>query len=231
MAKAKPVYVNGQLFYPVSIFDVIVNPTTRRTLTQTLALINTAIEKKVDKEEGKELSSNDFTDALKTKLDTLNNYDDSSITARVLALEEWKNVMTGKSADDIINTFKEIEEFLEGITDTSSLAAMLSDLKTEILTEVESKEYVDTTQLSTAIATALTPYVKESELATVAKTGNYNDLSNKPVIDTAMSDSSSNAVGNKVVKAALDLKADASEAVTTGESSATDYPDVTSLIL
>ena len=35
--------------------------------------------KKVDKAEGKGLSSNDFTDSLKVKLESLNNYDDSSI--------------------------------------------------------------------------------------------------------------------------------------------------------
>ena len=54
-------------------------------------------------------------------------------------------------------------------------------------------------------------------LATVATSGSYNDLSDKPiipegaVIDSALSDSSNNAVANRIVKGALDLKADKSE--------------------
>lgn len=43
-----------------------------------------------------------------------------------------------------------------------------------------------------------------SGLATVATSGSYNDLSNKPTIDTAMSSTSVNAVQNKVVKAYVD---------------------------
>jgi len=50
--------------------------------------------KKVDKVEGKDLSSNDFTTDLKTKLEGLSNYDDTEVrdliialTARVAALE------------------------------------------------------------------------------------------------------------------------------------------------
>ena len=43
-------------------------------------------------------------------------------------------------------------------------------------------------------------------LATVATTGSYNDLSDKPTIDDALSSTSTNAVQNKVVTAALDGK-------------------------
>ena len=45
-----------------------------------------------------------------------------------------------------------------------------------------------------------------SGLASVATSGSYNDLTNKPTIDTALSDASSNAVENKVIKSALDEK-------------------------
>ena len=40
-----------------------------------------------------------------------------------------------------------------------------------------------------------------TDLKTVAFTGSYSDLSNKPTIDTALSTASTNAVQNKVVKA------------------------------
>ena len=57
-------------------------------------------------------------------------------------------------------------------------------------------------------------------MATVATSGSYNDLTDKPVIpegavvDAALSDTSENPVQNKVVKGALDAKADASSVYT-----------------
>lgn len=59
------------------------------------------------------------------------------------------------------------------------------------------------------ITVELNKKANTEDLATVATSGNYNDLSNKPTIDSALSDSSSNAVQNKVVKNALDGKQDA----------------------
>ena len=49
-----------------------------------------------------------------------------------------------------------------------------------------------------------------NNVAIVALTGSYNDLNNKPVVDTAMSDSSTNAVQNKVIKAYVDSTASSS---------------------
>ena len=42
-----------------------------------------------------------------------------------------------------------------------------------------------------------------NDVATVALTGNYNDLGNKPVVDTALSTSSTNAVQNKAIATAI----------------------------
>lgn len=47
-------------------------------------------------------------------------------------------------------------------------------------------------------------FVVSTDLASVATSGSYTDLSNKPTIDTSMSDSSTNAVQNKVIKAYID---------------------------
>ena len=61
-----------------------------------------------------------------------------------------------------------------------------------------------------AVTRALNGKVGGNELAAVGRTGDYNDLINKPVIppsagvDTAMSDTSENAVQNKVIKAYVD---------------------------
>ena len=47
--------------------------------------------------------------------------------------------------------------------------------------------------------------------------GDYNDLTNQPVIDDALSDTSTNAVQNKVIKTALDSKANSSDIYTKTE--------------
>ena len=58
-----------------------------------------------------------------------------------------------------------------------------------------------------------------SGLATVATSGKYSDLAGKPTIDTALSSTSTNAVQNKAVKAALDGKAAKSHTHTATEVS------------
>ena len=47
-------------------------------------------------------------------------------------------------------------------------------------------------------------YVEADELATVATTGSYSDLLNKPTIDSSLSSASTNAIQNKAVSTALD---------------------------
>lgn len=230
MAKSRPVYYDGQLFYPVSVFEAIVDPTTRRTLKEAMSLIAGVVEGKVDKVDGKGLSANDLTNDLKTKLEGLENYDDRAITDRVVKLEQWKRLMTGSSADDVINTFKEIEEFLAGVTGTESLSVMLSDLRSSILREIAGNDYQDTTGVNVLIAQALTPYAKKSDMAAVAFSGRYGDLTGRPQVDETISPTSDNAVKNKAVAAALSGKADKEDVVTVGATSMVDYDDITSLI-
>lgn len=47
-------------------------------------------------------------------------------------------------------------------------------------------------------------YVEADDLATVATTGSYSDLLNKPVVDDTLSTSSSNSIANSAVSGALD---------------------------
>lgn len=61
---------------------------------------------------------------------------------------------------------------------------------------------------SGGIFNALATKIDGSGLATVATTGEYADLNGKPTIDSALSDSSTNAVQNKVVNTALAGKVD-----------------------
>ena len=59
---------------------------------------DTECAKKVDKVSGKGLSTNDFTDELKTKLNNLENYDDTALGNRVTANENAITVLNGDTS-------------------------------------------------------------------------------------------------------------------------------------
>lgn len=63
---------------------------------------------------------------------------------------------------------------------------------------------------------------KIANLATVATTGKYSDLTDKPTIDTSMSSTSTNAVTNAAISSALSGKANTSHTHT--KSQITDFP-------
>ena len=84
---------------------------------------------KVDKETGKGLSANDFTDILKAKLDELSNYDDTAVKALITAEETARKAadglkvdkVTGKglSANDFTDVLKAKLENLSNYDDTA----------------------------------------------------------------------------------------------------------------
>ena len=65
------------------------------TYSNATSYTDTECAKKVDKISGKGLSTNDFTDELKTKLDNLENYDDTALGNRVTANENAITVLNG----------------------------------------------------------------------------------------------------------------------------------------
>lgn len=72
----------------------------------------------------------------------------------------------------------------------SSIDSTVSASSTNAIQNKSIKSYVDT---------GLAGKASTSTLSTVATSGSYDDLSNKPTIDSALSDSSTNAVQNKVI--------------------------------
>lgn len=99
----------------------------------------TALVNYVQKVAGKDLSTNDFTDELKQKLEGLSNYNDTAVQAAIAAINTRIDTLLGTSASEAIDTFNEIEAFLAGITDTKTLTGLLNDLKTEISTLIPTK--------------------------------------------------------------------------------------------
>ena len=83
----------------------------------------------------------------------------------------------------------------------NNLERFFNNLKTYISNALSSKANTSHTHSASDIT---------SGLATVATSGSYADLSNKPtipVIDSALSSTSTNGLQNKVIKSALDDKA------------------------
>lgn len=72
----------------------------------------------------------------------------------------------------------------------NSIDAAVSETSTNSIQNKAIKQYVDT---------GLSDKASTSSLSTVATSGSYNDLNDKPTIDSELSDSSTNAVQNKVI--------------------------------
>ncbi len=98
-------------------------------------IIAAARETMVAQVAGKGLSTNDFTNVLKQKLDGLSNYNDAALRQQITQLTSRLDTLVGGNASTAIDTFNEIEAFLAGITDTETLTGLLAELKRTITAE------------------------------------------------------------------------------------------------
>lgn len=90
------------------------------------------ISGKVDKVEGKQLSTEDFTTALKTKLESLFNYDDTTVSNKIEQLETNFNTLLNSNPDTAINSFNEIIAFLDNISDSQTLEGIIAGIQKSI---------------------------------------------------------------------------------------------------
>ena len=93
----------------------------------------------VEKIKGKGLSSNDLTDELLSKINGLSNYDDEWVRSEIASIKADIDTLLGDGASDAIDTFHEIELFLQGITDKETLTGLLNDLRAEITALIPTK--------------------------------------------------------------------------------------------
>ena len=100
-----------------------------------------------------------------------------------------------KGTDAQIKAFAGHNGVLAFATDTKSLHVLSGTAGT-------TTEFLPSNKVATK--TELANYTPTASLATVATSGSYNDLSDKPVVDSALSSTSTNAIQNKVVKAQID---------------------------
>lgn len=94
--------------------------------------ISAALVDYVKKVEGKGLSTNDFTNELKSKLETIIPNDISELEAEIGKLETALNTLVGINASNAIESFNEIIAFLDGIEDSESLDAIIASIEQQI---------------------------------------------------------------------------------------------------
>lgn len=94
---------------------------------------------KVDKVEGKQLSTENFTTVLKNKLEGLSNYNDAEVKKNIASLQSTINTLVNENPNEVIDSFNEVKKFLEGVTDTENLAAMLAALESKITAKIPTK--------------------------------------------------------------------------------------------
>ena len=152
------------------------------------------ISGKVDKVSGKGLSTEDFTTTLKSKLEGLSNYDDTTISNALTTLRSDFDKLVSGDSTTAIKTFNEIIAFLDGIADAEDLASIIASIEQQIATKQNSISDLATIREGAAKgATAIQRndvvgivtdegFITTEDVAKVATTGSYNDLVNKPTI-------------------------------------------------
>ena len=206
-------------------------------LQQDLAAETALINSKVDKVDGKELSSNDYTDEDQIKLNSLQKI--YNIGDR-LTLDASTNTLSAN--DQSIELLQETGQSTtkgmsqKGITD--AIADAISGgigVLAPVATSGSYNDLIDTPTIDTTLSTssenavqnkaiknALDEKADINDLSQVAFSGDYSDLSGTPTIDSALSDTSENAVQNKTIKTALDNKANTSDLATVATSGSYD---------
>lgn len=123
-------------------------------------------DNKVDKVSGKQLSTEDFTSVLKTKLEGLSNYDDTELSEALSTLRGDFDALVSGDTTTAIKSFNDIIAFLDGVQDTQDLASIIASIEQQIAGKMDNVT-----------------------LAKVATSGSYNDLSDKPTIPSAVTES------------------------------------------
>lgn len=87
---------------------------------------------KVDKVNGKQLSTEDFTTILKTKLEGLNNYNDTELSNALSTLRGDFDKLVSGDTTTAIKTFNEVIAFLDGIQDSQDLSSIIASIEQQI---------------------------------------------------------------------------------------------------
>ena len=106
----------------------------------TLDALTKGLAGKVDKIDGKQLSVEDFTTALKSKLEGLSNYDDTNLSKAVSALRRDLDTLLSGDTTTAIESFNEIIAFLKGVDDSENLDGIIASIQQQIASKQDAIE-------------------------------------------------------------------------------------------
>lgn len=120
------------------------------------------VNAKVDKVTGKQLSTEDFTTALKNKLNGLSNYDDTALNNAISGLQTQIDTLVSGDANTAIESFNEIIAFLDGVSDTETLEGIIASIEQQIAAKQDVISDLATIRAGAAKgATALQSYTEQ----------------------------------------------------------------------
>lgn len=135
-------------------------------------VITAALNNKVDKVNGKQLSTEDFTSALKTKLEGLSNYDDTSIQNAVNSLTTQINTLVSGDASAAIESFNEIVAFLNGVEDSENLDSIIAAIEQQIAGKQDTISDLATIRSGAALGATAIQSVKTINGQSIVGSGN-----------------------------------------------------------
>lgn len=166
---------NGSVWQNESVVGITDRITEGNTALVTAGGVFAALDEKVDKEEGKGLSKNDFTDELKDKLDNL-----PTATGLTEALEEKQDALTIDSTP--------IEDSGNPISSGAVYDAVAAIM--EVINNIDLSSFVTIEEVNLALTTALEDYYTKSEVNNAidekinsAKEGYYTKSETDEIID------------------------------------------------
>lgn len=202
--------------------------------------VTAALKNKVEKVDGKQLSTEDFTSALKAKLEGLSNYDDTTLANAISGLETRLNTLVSGDASTAIESFNEIMAFLDGIKDSQNLSSVIAAIEQQIAGKQNTiDDLADIRAGAAKGATALQEHQDISHLATKEELTNLTNemVANEEVhaaayndLDSRLKDIGSLISGVAVTKEEFQegLQAITDEMVANEEVHAAAYSDLNS---
>lgn len=140
------------------------------------------LDKKVDKIEGKQLSTEDFTTALKTKLEGMSSFDPTEINNKVDGLQSQINTLVSGDASAAIESFNEIIAFLNGVQDSDSLDGIIAGIEQQIAGKQDKITDLDTIRSGAAKGATAIQSVKTINGESIVGDGNIEIKAN---VDTS----------------------------------------------
>ena len=156
-----------------------------------------ALDEKVDKVEGMGLSAVNFTEVMRAKLASLNNYDDSDVRAKIERITYILNSITTGESSTAIDSWHDVLHFLNGLEQTDELDNIIEGLERQIFIKQDKINDLETIRQGAALGASA---VQTNVLANVSFSGSYNDLKNKPTI---LSEANVRTIAEEVAKAKI----------------------------